>query len=360
VVLLNADARSFAPKVAPTPASGPTVSRHYAEALERFLLAQGWTDGPRVSLRGWRVEGAAFGEALTRGARELGHPCLGVAFGSEVGGSGYGLMGLAVSTAGTVREVIQQLQRYEPLTSTLGRLNVVPRGGLVQMQWRPTHRVPPAAAEAILAGWVSFGRYLLGTRVDVAEVSFAHACEGQIEDYEQTLQCPVRFDADEYAVSFRAELLDAPSRFADRVLNASLKQWLDHCSTAADTVRQTSTAARVVGLLSEQQVLPVADESWVSAMLQTGRRSLQRRLEAEGASFRRLLDAVRAQHTITALLHGDSGLLDLGAEVGFEEQSSLCRAVRRWTGYAPLKLRRRLSPVLAVSPRSWASASAAA
>ena len=101
---------------------------------------------------------------------------------------------------------------------------------------------------------------------------------------------------------------------------------------------------RVARLLAALPAPGDVDERRVAAALGLGLRTLQRRLAAEGSGFRALLDAARAQHAIVTLLHDTPRLAQLGADVGFHEQSSLCRAFRRWTGLAPLPLKARLAP----------------
>lgn len=69
------------------------------------------------------------------------------------------------------------------------------------------------------------------------------------------------------------------------------------------------------------------------------RRTLQRRLAGEGTSFSTLLEDVR-RHTALSSLAGDHHRLgDLSASLGYAQQSTFTRAVRRWTGLAPRSMR---------------------
>lgn len=251
---------------------------------------------------------------------------------------------MAAATAPTLRESVRQLRRFEALTSTLGTMHPRRRGGRVTLVWQPVAPVAPAVIEGILAGWVSFGRYLLGQQAAVFEVSFAHPRSAALSAYEQTLDAPVRFDACEYGVTVPADLLDATPRFANPRVNAALGAWLDRCTAPVLACAERPVSRRVAAMLA-QALLAHGDEAAVARALSLGRRSLQRRLAAEGTSFRHLLDAARAQHAIQRVLRGGVPLADLAAELGFDEQSSLCRAFRRWTGSAPLALRQDLADV---------------
>jgi AraC-like DNA-binding protein len=68
-------------------------------------------------------------------------------------------------------------------------------------------------------------------------------------------------------------------------------------------------------------------------------RSLQRMLTLEGTSFRQLSDELRRERALQALLANPLVISAAAAEVGYTAQSSLSRAVRRWTGSSPKNLR---------------------
>ena len=325
------------------PFDSPSVSGSYARALCSFLGSRGLPAAGGMA--GVRIAGDTLGDALVDGGRELDDPLLGVRFGTRVGCAGFGLLGVAAATATSLGEAVRHLQRFESLTSTLGGVRVRRAGRAVTLAWRPVRPVAPAVVEGILAGWVSFGRYLLGERVAVRGLDFGHARSAAVSAYEQQLECPVRFGADEASVTVDAELLDARPRFADARFNAALGAWLARCTVAMAAPDSLHATRRVAGLLASRGAPGEVDERLVAAALGLERRTLQRRLAAEGASFRTLLDAARAQHAIVALLQDAPRLAQLGADVGFREQSSLCRAFRRWTGYAPLPLKARLGPV---------------
>ena len=68
-------------------------------------------------------------------------------------------------------------------------------------------------------------------------------------------------------------------------------------------------------------------------------RSLQRMLTLEGTSFRQLSDELRRERALQALLANPGVISAAAADVGYTAQSSLSRAVRRWTGSSPKSLR---------------------
>ena len=331
------------------PAFTPSVCTLYADALGAFVNERGLempvaTPVAVAVARSPRLCGAAYSTLMSSASRQLGDNALGLRFGTRVGGAGFGMLGIAAATAPTLREAIRHLTQLESITSTLGRAMVRRHGARVYLSWHPAQALPPSVVEGILSGWVSFGRYLLGERVDVAQVSLRHRRIAPQEVYDSVFDCPVRFEACCYGVTIAADLLDARPRFDDPRLNDAIGDWLRHCAFSA--MREALPVTRAINTLF-QSALPLAeaDENTVAAMLGYSRRTLQRMLRSEATSFRQILDAARAQHAVMALMRGDMALSDVAADIGFDEQSSLCRAFRKWTGYAPLAFKRRVAGV---------------
>lgn len=325
--------------------SSPSVSTLYADALGAFLAGRGLPCSAAVRAPNPpRLCGHSYATLMAGAARTLDDKGLGLRFGDRVGGAGFGMLGIAAATAPTLREAIRHLTRLESITSTLGRAFVRRHAGKVHLSWQPAQALPATVVEGILSGWVSFGRYLLGEQVAVAQVSLRHARIAPMEVYDGVFACPVRFEACCYGVTICAGLLDARPRFADDLLNAALGDWLGHCASAASREGRTTTRA-VSALLGRALPLADADEPTVAAMLGLEPRSLQRALQHEGTALRQILNAARAQHAVLVLMRGDTALADLSADIGYDEQSSLCRAFRKWTGYSPLAFRQRVGEV---------------
>ena len=70
----------------------------------------------------------------------------------------------------------------------------------------------------------------------------------------------------------------------------------------------------------------------------TSVRSFQRQLSHEGAAYSDLLQEMRQSHALRLLSNPHATAKSVSADLGYENQSSLTRAVLRWTGVSPKKL----------------------
>lgn len=72
-----------------------------------------------------------------------------------------------------------------------------------------------------------------------------------------------------------------------------------------------------------------------------GPRTLRRRLREEGKAFSDILDATRARIALNRLRSGDAPAIgELARQLGYSRTAALTRAMKRWTGNAPSKIRR--------------------
>jgi AraC-like DNA-binding protein len=79
----------------------------------------------------------------------------------------------------------------------------------------------------------------------------------------------------------------------------------------------------------------------VAQILSMHRRTLNRRLRAQGITFQQILDEVRFE-AARQLLHTTSlPLTDIAVSLGYTESSAFSRAFQRWSGTAPARTRSR-------------------
>jgi len=83
---------------------------------------------------------------------------------------------------------------------------------------------------------------------------------------------------------------------------------------------------------------PSADH--IAARLHMSRRTLARRLEQEGTTFKALLDELRRDLAMRWLVTEDLGVAELGHRLGFCEPAAFHRAFKRWSGKTPGQYRR--------------------
>jgi AraC-like DNA-binding protein len=81
----------------------------------------------------------------------------------------------------------------------------------------------------------------------------------------------------------------------------------------------------------------------IAGRLHMSRRTLLRKLEREGTTFKELVDNTRRQFALRYLEAGELGASEIAALLGFAQPSAFHRAFKRWTGTTPLGYRKAFS-----------------
>ena len=137
--------------------------------------------------------------------------------------------------------------------------------------------------------------------------------------------------------SFNANLLDLPIRRDE----AALAAFLDGAPGKITTLyrRDREMVSRVRDLLRAALPEPLSLDD-IADRLYLSPRSIHRRLEAEGSSFRGIKDALRRDMALARLAKTKDSIAQVAADLGYADTSAFYRAFVEWTGMAPVHYRR--------------------
>lgn len=266
-------------------------------------------------------------------------PALGLKLGLQYNVATFGIWGFALSTSRTLRDAAKTAIRYLPLSTAYCRLYSFDEGGLFGIGLDP-EAIPPHLRQFLLERDLATGVNLI-QELSLSGLAISKAeFEGPEPSYADFVAEVLGVEP-AYNRHRNAIMVSGPA--ADRPLptfNSRLVRMLnDQCRLQLEQ-RQTSGLA---GLVRQQILGPlglVAALEEVAGALAMSSRSLRRKLEQEGTSFRSLVDEERRQ-TATQILSGSDMKLDeLAIHLGYTDTASFNRAFRRWMGMSPGEYRK--------------------
>jgi len=138
--------------------------------------------------------------------------------------------------------------------------------------------------------------------------------------------------------SFNANLLDLPVRRDE----AALASFLDGAPGKITTLyrRDREMVIRVRDLLRAALPVMLGLED-IGDRLPLRPRTIHRRLDEEGSSFRAIKDALRRDLALARLTKTRDAVAQIAADLGYADTSAFYRACVEWTGTAPIHYRRR-------------------
>lgn len=170
-------------------------------------------------------------------------------------------------------------------------------------------------------------------------IRFPHAPGGDPREYEAILHCPVRFRCSELEIVITEEMLATRLRTHSPDVAPLLE---DEARRELALVTSVELSPRINAAL--RRALERGEETSadsIAAQLGLSVRTLQRRLEEEGSSFRAALDRARCERARKRLSEPNVSISCIADELGFADVAAFSKAFRRWTGTPPSALRRK-------------------
>lgn len=264
-----------------------------------------------------------------------GNECFGLEVAQHWHPTTFHALGYSALASETLREALMRVVRYGRVVTTGARLELEQSGEDVVVRLRsllPGTQFVPASVDAGVASVVILCRAGRGEAIDPVRVSLSRMEPGCSSKLVTFFGCPVEFGAAENQVVFRATDLDAQLPTTNAVLLRVNEQVLtDYLARLERSEVTVQVQAKLIQLLPSGKV----DEAVIARALNLSLRSLQRKLEERGVTFRKLLDDTRRQLAEQYLKDSTLSVSEITYLLGFAEVSSFSRAFKRWTGRAP-------------------------
>ena len=163
------------------------------------------------------------------------------------------------------------------------------------------------------------------------EVRFAHRKPTAVTPYRRFFRAPLVFEAEQDVVVMSSHWLTRRLPEADRGLQRLLQNHIDtlearHGDDFPEQVRSVLRTGLLTGHASADQV---------AALFSMHSRTLTRRLETHGTSFKALADEGRFEIAVQMLRNTSLDVQGVAAVLDYADASAFTRAFRRWSGTTP-------------------------
>ncbi|HQU47861.1 MAG TPA: AraC family transcriptional regulator ligand-binding domain-containing protein [Casimicrobiaceae bacterium] len=282
------------------------------------------------------VSFAALGRLFARAIEATGCPHVGVLTGRMWHLADIGVVGEMVRHSPTLGDALRVLVVHHHLNCSGGLVYLLVRGNAVDLGYAiyaPRVEGAEALCVAPLAAGRNYLTELLGPGSGPTEVLLPQRRPADVAPYRACFHVVPRFDAEAAALRFPAAWLARPIAGADPARYRAARQRADALGHG-ELQQRLRRAIRILRLSGE-----VSGEMAAKA-LELHRRTLNRRLKAQGTTFQVILDEVRAEAACQLLEGTSTSLDDIASSLGYASVSPFMRAFRRWTGNTPGSWRR--------------------
>lgn len=275
--------------------------------------------------------------------RISGEPALGLIVGERLGIVAHGILGYAVISSGSVREVLSVIQQYLSLRTALVAIRVDPRPDEVRVKFIP--QVPlgelyPSLMETLVCIMKTVLDDVSMGKCQFRGAAFSFECPSHAAEAAAILSIPVTYEQGWDGLSLSPNMLDTPLKLSDPE-TFQLSEQLCRQQLNELEARQ-AWSDRVRRILLERRN-PFPSEESIARHLHVSRRTLHRRLAAENTNYRLILDDIRQRLAIEHLEKGQANIDEIAYVLGYKESASFRRAFRRWTGASPSGYRQQVN-----------------
>jgi AraC-like DNA-binding protein len=345
----------------------PTISvlvlRHVANCLDLagcnpgpllvpFGLRPGDLDDPKAVMP--LEDYLAFFETA---AIRAGNSTFGLQVGRLAASDSLGALGFLFHSAPTFRAALTGFSAYLATLQQATANRLTTRGGIASFEYSISDQSLQKRrqdAEFSIAVMHNFCRSYCGPDFELTEVRFEHAQGGQgrgeqgrgeqgrggdARAYRDFFRCEVSFDSDTNCLSFEDRFLDRRGGVIDPALFPIIEEYLTR--RAADGAREEGSPKGLIRALEASPLDAAPTLSEAAAALGISVATLNRRLRAEGVSWRAMVQERRMNAAARLLQQSRRDIAEIALAVGFSESASFVRSVHRHFGTTPKKFRDR-------------------
>ena len=260
------------------------------------------------------------------------------AFGLTVGQYAYPMhfrsLGLLMMTSATLAQAFEKLPNYSALVSNSASIKLQRTPDRVGFTITPLPgvEISPMSIDAFFATLVHHGELILGHGKFVLSVELMRAEPKDIAPWHSCFSCPISFNKQENCLWMDRSMLEQSTVMGNPKLAAQnetkVRDYLDKMQ-ALKWQEKTSQAIHAMLVSGE----PTAQK--VAQVYNISERTLRRKLGAEGASFRELLQQKRKELAYHYLINTGTSITLISDKLGYTSLSNFSRAFHRWYACSP-------------------------
>ena len=265
-----------------------------------------------------------------------GDPLVGLKTGWRVHPADFYAFGYSWLASSTLLDGMQRLCRYHRMLSTASveiSLRETAAHYALSAAFPDDSRSPPKeGCDAGMTALLKLCRIVAAKDVYPERVELTCGPDVHPEAYREHLGAPIEFGFDAGTFYFSKALLEETlpggtpevAKATDRISERYL-----------ETIDPHKIASQVRRLLIAMLPSGGADQDRVASRLHRSTSTLQRQLQAEGTSYRDVLDNTRRSLAEDYLRDGKMSHAQIAYLLGFSDQSNFSRAFKRWTDRSP-------------------------
>ena len=261
---------------------------------------------------------------------------IGFEFGKTIEADRWGLLSYLAFTSPTLKVALEHQKKYQAFVGNIGTPILELNHKNIIIKWLPSYQCSHFIVEEIITGWLAMAQKISIDNVQPDTVYFSHACQGQLQNYQNFYQCNIEFSNDFNGIKIDQSFLTKPLGQYSADMQHVLCQFAD---SKINLLAENTPVEVLNQFITNQLPSGVPEIEDAAQHLQISIRTLQRKLSEHKWTFTSLIDSIRQKLAISYLENTDTKIIYISQMLGFSEQSAFQRAFKRWTNQTPKQYR---------------------
>jgi len=272
--------------------------------------------------------------------KQVGEVGLGLRFGHRLDLRAHGIISYALMSCTTLGDVIQALIQYNHLLAPHTNFELCSKGDFIAIRTTPNEEYSEALARFLVESFFSAVQACAHTlfpragKIGIQQFNFS--APPYLDTYKAIFKNTLEFEAEACQLVLPASYLSSPLGMKNPAAKIIFQQQCDARREERKPNNHVSNKV-VVELTHHWENFLKCKE--IASRLNMSESTLRRKLRAEGTSFQKLLDQLRAQLAHKHLKFTRVPVAEVARLVGFEDTTNFRRSFKKWTGTTPSSYR---------------------
>jgi AraC-like DNA-binding protein len=248
-----------------------------------------------------------------------------------------------MQSSSTLKESFQNVCKYSELATNMFHYKITEQLNFTVLEFKPAElwlKVSPdtarQAVEQAMAGTLHIFHHLSGKKLFPQKVELTYRRPAPLVEYETIFNTQIVFNSKSNRLVFHSNDLQQPVLSYDQSLVALFDNLLrERINKFKKTTRLNDQVKQIILTEFKGQLPPI---EIIASKLNMTIRTLQRRLSAEGMTFRGLTETIRSGLAVQLMKQEDVTGGEVARILGYSEASAFRRALKKWKSRNGVKL----------------------
>ncbi len=331
-----------------------TFSARFIANIIQFANQQGASSQQLLQLTGYdftqlcdealRIDATIYNQVIEEAVRLTGDPFFGLHMGEFLSLSAAGIVAQISQTSRTIKEALDYMVQFANLGCQSLPFTLEQKGKVWELSAMPNQlwaQQSPISVQQTIDGMMIFTlkefHSLTRQKHQPLAIHFCRKRPKNLKPYQRVFKCPILFNQKKNALVLDEKQVAEPIITSDYKLLRILVQHANEklASMQADQGFFAIVQQSILNLVKPQ--FPTIEQ--VAVNLNISVRTLQRRLKAEGYTYKAMLNELRMQFALDYVKNKNLSIQEIAYLLDYSEPSAFNRSFKRWTGKSPLEYR---------------------